>query len=99
MKLHGNAKTCPHSRLLLCRRVLEQGCSRAQAAEAAGVSERTVGKWIGRYLKEGEQGLLDRSSAPSSVPNRTAEERTQLIACLRRLRMTAAEIAEVIGMA
>ncbi len=98
MKIHGNARTCPHSRLLLCRRVLEQGWSLAQAAEAGGVSERTAAKWLGRYRAEGEAGLADRSSAPGEVANRTPEERIELVAALRRLRMTAAEIAETLGM-
>ncbi len=39
-----------------------------------------------------------RSSAPARVPLRTPEERVQLIAFLRRLRTTAAEIAEVLVM-
>ncbi len=98
MKIHGNARTCPHSRLLICRRVLEQGWSLAQAAEAAGVSERTAAKWLSRYRAEGEAGLADRSSAPGEVANRTAEERVELVAALRRLRMTAAEVAEVLAM-
>jgi transposase InsO family protein len=98
MKIHGNARTCPHSRLLLCRRVLEQGWSLARAAEAAGVSERTAAKWLGRYRAEGKAGLADRSSAPGEVANRTPEERIELVAALRRLRMTGAEIAEVLVM-
>jgi transposase InsO family protein len=98
MKLHGNARTCPHSRLLLCRRMLEQRWSLTRAAEAAGVSERTAAKWLGRYRAEGEAGLADRSSAPGEVANRTAEERIELLAALRRLRMTAAEIAELLAM-
>jgi transposase InsO family protein len=62
------------------------------------VSVRTVSKWRRRYRAEGEQGLLDRCSAPLLVPRRTCEERIALIACLRRLRMTAAEIAESLAM-
>jgi transposase InsO family protein len=77
--------------------VLEEGWSLARAAEAAGVSERTVAKWLGRYRAEGEAGLNDRSSAPGEVANRTGEERVELLAALRRLRMTAAEIAEVLA--
>jgi transposase len=98
MKLHGNARTCPHSRLLLCRRVIVEGWSLAAAAEAAGVSERTTAKWLARYRVEGEAGLADRSSAPCEVANRTEQERIGLVAALRRLRMTAAEIAEMLGM-
>src|SRR5437773_1765293 len=54
--------------------------------------------WLGRYRREGRAGLLDRSSAPRRVANRTCERRIAVIAALRRLRMTAAEIAEVLGM-
>ena len=98
MKLHGNARTCPHSRLLMVRRVELEGWTLTAAAEAACVSVRTVSKWLACYRAEGEEGLLDRSSAPRSIPHRTPEERVQAIAALRRLRMTAAEIAETLRM-
>src|SRR5207244_47454 len=64
----------------------------------AGVSVRTVSKWQRRYRQEGEQGLLDRSSAPASVPVRTDEARVAVIAALRRLRMSGVEIAETLAM-
>ena len=98
MKLHGNARTCPRSRRLAIRRVEQEGWTLAQAAEAAGVSVRTLSKWLRRFREEGEQGLLDRCSAPRSIPHRTPEERVQAIAALRRLRLTAAEIAESLSM-
>ncbi len=98
MKLHANARTCPHSRRLAVDRVGREGWTLAAAAEAAGVSVRTVSKWRSRYREEGEPGLLDRCSAPSLVPLRTGEERIALIAALRRLRMTGAEIAETLAM-
>jgi len=98
MKLHANAKLGPKGRLVICRRVIEQGWSLAEAAEAAGVSERTAGKWTRRYRAEGEAGLLDRSSAPRRVANATPPERVAAIAALRRLRMTGPEIAEVLEM-
>jgi transposase InsO family protein len=98
MKLHGNARTCLHSRRLIVERVLEQGWTLARAAEAAGVSVRTVSKWLARFRGEGEDGLVDRCSAPELVPSRTSEERVELVASLRRLRMTAAEIAETLRM-
>ena len=41
---------------------------------------------------------MDRSSAPREIPHRTDPEREQLIAMLRRLRMTGAEIAMVLAM-
>ena len=97
MRLHGNARTCLHSRLLIVRRI-EAGWTVAAAAEAAGVSERTAAKWLARYRGEGRAGLVDRSSAPRRVPRRTAAERERAIESLRRLRMTAAEIAEILRM-
>jgi len=62
------------------------------------VSVRTISKWRRRYRVEGEQGLLDRCSTPARVPRRTSEQRIALIAALRRLRMTGAEIAEALSM-
>ncbi len=94
-----NARTCPNSRRLLVTRVDEESWSLRSAAEAAGVSERTAAKWLARWRTEGEVGLLDRSSAPRRRPNRLPADRLRAIEALRRLRMTAAEIAEVLGMA
>jgi len=99
MKLHANARTCPKSRRLLVRRVEEESWSLAAAAEAAGVSERTAAKWLVRWRAEGEAGLKDRSSAPKRRPTQLAAERVKAIESLRRLRMTAAEIAECLQIA
>jgi transposase InsO family protein len=99
MKLHGNARTCPHSRLLIVERVLRDGWTLAAAGAAAGVSERTAAKWLARYRGGGVEALADRSSAPLRVPRRTPAERVRMIELLRRLRLTAAEIAECLGMA
>ena len=99
MKLHANAALSLKARRQLCRRVVEEGWTVTEAAEAAEVSVRCARKWLGRYRAEGEFGLLDRSSAPRSIPHRTSEQRMEAIAALRRLRMTGPEIAEVLGMA
>jgi transposase InsO family protein len=99
MRLHGNARLSVKGRELLIERIEGAGWSLSAAAEAAGVSERTARKWLGRYQAEGSAGLLDRSSAPIVVANRTDERRIEAIAALRRLRMTSAEIAECLGMA
>ena len=99
MKLHANARTCPKSRRLIVERIEAQGWSLAAAAEAAGVSERTARKWLRRWQAQGEAGLLDRSSRPASSPGRIPAERVRAIEALRRLRMTAAEIAECLEMA
>jgi hypothetical protein len=57
MKLHANHRTCPSSRRLICRRVLEEGWTLAQAA-AAGCSERTASK----RLRRATETAITRSS-------------------------------------
>src|SRR5437763_10032800 len=98
MKFHGNAALSLKKRQLLVSRISDEGWSLTKAAEAAEVSERTAAKWLHRFETEGGAGLLDRSSAPKRVHNRTDERRVQVVSALRRLRMTGAEIAEVLRM-
>jgi transposase InsO family protein len=97
MDLHGNAALSWSGRRELARRVVDQGWTLVAAAEAAGVSVRCARKWAGRY-RCGDRQLLDRSSAPRSVANRTDPARVGVIIKLRQLRMTAAEIAETLAM-
>ena len=99
MRLHGNAALSWRGRRRLVIRVVEEGWTLSAAAAAAGVSVRCARKWVCRYREEGERGLRDRSSAPKWVANRTPQARVDAIIALRRLRFTAAEIAEVLGMA
>jgi transposase InsO family protein len=98
MRLHGNAALSWSGRRRLARRVVVEGWTLTRAAGAAGVSVRCARRWASRYRVEGERGLLDRSSAPKRVANRTPAERVAAIVALRRLRMTAAEIAETLSM-
>src|SRR6266567_3784856 len=98
MKLHANAALSWTGRRRLCERVVVEGWTVAGAAASAGVSVRCARKWVGRYRAEGAAGLGDRSSAPRRVANRTAEDRVEAIVRLRRLRFTAAEIAETLQM-
>jgi transposase len=51
MRLHPKAKTCPNSRRLLVSRIEEQGWSVMAAAEAAGISERSVYRWLAHALQ------------------------------------------------
>ncbi len=99
MKLHANAALSLNKRRLLVRRIVEEGWPLTKAAEAAEV-ERAHRRQVGRPLpRRGRVGLYDRSSAAQDVHNRTDEQRISVICALRRLRMTGAEIAEVLGMA
>src|SRR3954454_5407842 len=97
MNLHANARTCPKSRRLLVDRI-GAGWSVMEAAEAAGITDRTARRWLGRWRAEGPSGLLDRSSAPRRIPHKTPPDRVSAICELRQLRLTGAEISEQLGM-
>ena len=97
MKLHGNARSCPASRRLMCERI-DDGWTVEDAADAAGLSERTAYRWLARW-RGGDRELVDRSSAPLRVANRTPKAVQDVIERLRRLRMTSTRIAAELGMA
>jgi hypothetical protein len=62
------------------------------------VSERTGYKWLGRWREEGAAGLVDRSSAPKLVANRTDARTEQALCALRRIRFSGPELAELLGL-
>jgi transposase InsO family protein len=97
VELHGNAKLTPFSRELMCRRVVEEGWLVAEAAEAAGCSERTCYRWLARW-RAGE-AMADRSSIPHRIANRTDPKTVAMIERLRRLRWTSTKIAAELGLA
>jgi transposase InsO family protein len=78
---------------LVVSRVRDEGWSVAKAAEAAGISPRTVYKWVARFEEEGLAGLSDRSSRPKRSPNAVPRGWQELIVQLRRERLTGAAIA------
>ena len=78
MKLHANARTCPHCRSLIVTRVLEDRQSPTKVATDFRVSQRTVHKWIRRYQAEGTDGLTDKTSAPHTVPRRLVQPGKEL---------------------
>lgn len=93
MNIHSCARSCPASRLLLVTRVLKDGWQVAEAAEAAGLSERTAYKWLRRFREGGQAALQDRSSRPRRCPHRTSDKLEALVVELRHQRMTAPAIA------
>ena len=97
MRLHPDARSCPQSRLLMVRRVEEEGWRPMRAAEAASVSVRTLSRWLRCYRRDGEEGLLDRSSVPRLISHRTPEQRLGAIAALRWLRLRAAQSGEALS--
>ena len=98
MKLHANAPLSPKGRQCLVDRIERESQKVQDVAESLGVSERTARKWLARYRAEGAPGLIDRSSAPHVVANRTDEQTVALLAALRRLRFTAPEFADLLEM-
>jgi transposase len=98
MEVHARAALSPIGRRRVVDRVLVSGWTVAAAADAAGVSERSVYRWLARWRADGPAGLVDRRSTPGRIPHKTAPERAAAIVALRRLWMTAAEIAEVLAM-
>src|SRR5262245_13848729 len=85
MKTHRSAKTNVYQRQLLIRRVRQHGWTQRRAAEAAGVSIRTVAKWLARPRNE----LADRPSRPHRQPRRLAATTEAAIVALRHTRATA----------
>jgi transposase InsO family protein len=92
MDLHKNARSCPRSRELMVARVLGGEPPRT-VAEALGVSERTVYKWLKRYREEGVAGLRDRRSSPRRIPHRLGKSEQERILALREQRLSQIEIA------
>jgi transposase InsO family protein len=97
MNIHKNARTTPHSRLLMVRRVLDEQQPARRVAAELGISERTVRKWLARWRAGGEPALNDRSSAPARSPSRLPREITDAIERLRRQRLTGPQIARRLG--
>jgi transposase InsO family protein len=57
-----------YGRVLIVRRVLEEGWAPAAAAESLGISRATAYKWLRRFRDEGLVGLADRSSRRHRSP-------------------------------
>ena len=96
MKLHANAKTTPLMRRLIIDRVTHQGRTQAQAAQAAGVSVRTVAKWVARGHRDDPAALLDRSSRPVRHPRAIGPTGIAAIVGLRQQRWPAWRIAQTV---
>src|SRR3954451_9691384 len=94
MHVHARAPLSPIGRRRVVERVGMKVWSVAAAAEAAGVTERTIYRWLARFRDEGEVGLVDRPSVARRQPAKTPVERVALICQLGGLWIAAAEIAE-----
>jgi transposase InsO family protein len=96
MDVHKNARTTPHSRALIAQRVAAGGAL-ATVAQAFGVCDRTVRKWVARAA-EGPLALEDRSCRPQRSPRAISAALMVEIQRLRQRRWTGAVIAEAVGL-
>lgn len=97
MRMHPNAKTTPRSRAVIIARIETEGWSVAEAADAFGVSERTVYKWRARFRQGGLAALEDGQPVPVRIPHRTPEAKIARIIGLRGQRLRIWEIAWRVG--
>jgi transposase InsO family protein len=97
---HANAALTPRARLRLARLIVELDWPVARAAERYDVSWPTAKRWAERYRAFGPAGMLDRSSRPHRVANRTAQPVVRKIVHLRwKQRLGPVAIAARLGMA
>jgi transposase InsO family protein len=97
MNIHKNARLTLARRMELVKDTREGRLTPCAAAAAYGVSELTARKWVGRFLAEGEAGLLDRSSRPRLSPQAISPAKALAIVELRRRRLVQARIAASVG--
>jgi transposase InsO family protein len=98
--LHANARLTVHGRLLLVRRVREEGWAVAHAAKSMGISRQCAHRWLNRYDEHGVAGLGERSSRPHTCPRRTpAQVEAQILACRHQHRRGQDWIAGELGLA
>ena len=71
MKLHANHRTCPSSRRLICRRVLEEGWTLASGGRG-GRLQRAHGEQVACALPRGRPGAARSLVAPEAKPEPAA---------------------------
>ena len=96
MNVHKNARLTPFGRERLVKQVLERVLTPAAASAAAGVSLRTIYKWLSRFRNEGATGLRDRHSRPKRLRCSLSMRQRMRIEQLRRERRPYREIAKVV---
>jgi len=97
MNTHKNARLTFLRRLEMVQDITIRGVSAAEAARSHGVSAATARKWLGRYLADGAQALLDKSSRPARSPRAIEPNVALAIVELRRKLFLQAHIASYMG--
>jgi transposase InsO family protein len=68
----------------VCRLALGDGANRRELCQRFGISAKTFYRWLPRYIREGTDGLADRSRRPHRSPSRTAAEMAAAVLAVRR---------------
>jgi putative transposase len=76
--------TLIEERLRLVQAALKAHQPRAQLCRAAGLSRKTLYKWLDRFLTSGQRALRNRSRRPRRSPRQTTRRWIQRILRLRR---------------
>jgi len=97
MNIHKHARLTPLRREEMARAVFLGQLTQAGAARVFGISVKTVRKWVGRLVSDGQSGMMDRSSRPVRMPKSTAPAVVERIIQLRRQRWTGRHIAHHLG--
>ena len=97
MNTHKNARLTYLRRLEMVQDITVRGLPASDAACAHGVSAVTARKWLGRYLADGAEGLLDKSSKPAKSPRAIEPGVALAIVELRRKLFLQARIASYMG--
>jgi transposase len=80
--VHANATLLVQGRLRLVQRCQTRPI--AHVAAEMGMSRSCASKWVNRYRRYGDLGLLDRSSAPERRPTATSGAVVAQIEQMRR---------------
>jgi len=95
--MHANATLTPLTRAKMVHHHLASGASLRATANAFGVSDKTVRKWLKRSQLSGSpQRLEDHSSVPRRQPRKTPPDLEAQILALRRQRRSYAQMLMVL---
>src|SRR5690349_16134831 len=79
----GRCRDVAASRRMLALALVLEGCSREEAARAAGMDRQTLRDWVHRYNAEGVEGLRDRPRS-GRKPRLTPAQGAELAAVVER---------------
>ena len=100
VRQHPNAPLTVEGRRRMVRCVVERGWTVEATAARFQVDAKTVRKWRDRWLADGDDGLVDRSSRPHRSPNRTPRRLRRRVVRLRlKHRWGADHIGFEVGLA